>query len=150
MEWEFTPQQVVRGEAAYGLPDFRDDLAQEIRKNLGDAGPDEFGRTYSLIYDLCYWLATGRSFEDFSSQFKHDPPTLLFLQSVNENMNPNVQMLGAILQRLIMDRVEQGTNIEQAVQEVAKYHEVITGGGTTLTPGAAIRDRNSSGRSDNA
>lgn len=125
MEWEFTPQQVVRGEVAYGLQDFRNDLAQEVGINFSGAGPDEFKRAYDLIYDLCYWLATGRSFEDFSSHVRHDPPTRLFLEGAKAHMDPNVQMLGAILQRLIMDRVEQGTDIEQAVQEVAKYHEAI-------------------------
>ena len=127
MEWEFTPQQVVRGEVAYGLQEFRKDLAREVGMNLGAAAAEELERTYDLTYDLCYWLATDKAFEEFSSQFKHDPPTRLLLESVKPHMDRNVQMLGAVLQRLIMDRVEGGTSVEQAVQQVAEYHRAVAG-----------------------
>ena len=59
MEWEFTPEQVVKGEIGYGLAEFRRDLFEEVRANLGADDPVSLQKSYDLIYDLCYWLATG-------------------------------------------------------------------------------------------
>lgn len=42
-----------------------------------------------------------------------------------EPMRPNGEMLGAILQRLIMDRVEAGMPLEQALESVAEHHRQV-------------------------
>lgn len=122
MEWEFTPEQVVKGEVGYGLEDFRRDLAVEVRTNMGDMEDADFHGVYQLVYDLCYWLATGKTFEDFVEAFQHDPPTYRFASCLRDSMQDNVGMLGAILQRLIMDRVEGGQPVEAAVDSVAAFH----------------------------
>jgi hypothetical protein len=114
MEWEFTPQQVVRGEVGYGLADFRRDLAAEVTQNLGAAAASD--GTFDLLYDLCYWLATGRAAEHFIARFRHDPPVHEFLEQTAPWMRANGEMLGAILQRAIMDEVDNGATLEQAVQ----------------------------------
>jgi hypothetical protein len=124
MEWQFTSAQVVKGEVGYGLEAFRRDLMREIRMNGGD-DDSALLDTRDLVYDLCYWRATGKSFEEFLAGFRHDPPTSEFLHSVNEHMDANVEMLGAILQRLIMDRVEAGMPLEHAIQDVALHHSQI-------------------------
>ena len=64
MEWEFGPVDVVKGAVGYTLAQFRRDLAHELRANLETSGEDEFQRAYGVVYDLCYWLATGRSLPD--------------------------------------------------------------------------------------
>lgn len=122
MEWEFTPEQVVKGEGGYGLEDFRRDLAVEARMNMGNMEEADFQSAYQLVYDLCYWLATGKTFEDFVEAFLHDPPTYRFVSCLRDSMQGNVGMLGAILQRLIMDRVEAGQPVEAAVESVAAFH----------------------------
>ena len=33
MQWEFSPEDVVKAQAEYGLLDFRRDLAEELRSN---------------------------------------------------------------------------------------------------------------------
>lgn len=48
-----------------------------------------------------------------------------FLREIKPLMADNVAMLGAILQRLIMDQVEAGLPLEQAVQEAAGRHTDI-------------------------
>ena len=121
MEWEFMPEDVVKGGSAYGLAEFRHDLAQEVRQNVGADG-EAFVRTYHLIYDLCYALATSKNLDAHLGAYAYDPPTVQFLRELAPAMSANVAMLGAILQRQIMDRVETGMALEDALAEVAQWH----------------------------
>lgn len=125
MEWEFTPEEVIKGEASYALEHFRADLAAEIRMNLSPPDETAFERAYALIYDLCHWLAIGRAYEDFIGQLSDDPAATRLANMVREPMAPNADMLGAILQRMIMDRVEGGMPLEAALQSVAEAHDAI-------------------------
>lgn len=121
MEWEFTPQEVVKGQIGYSLADFRQGLAEEVRQNVsGDS--DVFTRTFHLIYDLCYALSTSKDLEAHLAAYAYDPPTVQFLRELAPVMSANVEMLGAILQRQIMDRVEDNMPLESAISEVADWH----------------------------
>jgi len=129
MEWDFSPEDVVKGHADYGLIEFRRDLAQEVRSNLAPADEARQVSGFNLIYDMCYALATDRDFDDFLGAHAYDPPTCEFLKELKPYMDGNVAMLGAILQRLIMDRVEAHMPLEQAVQDVAQWHAGVVAGG---------------------
>jgi hypothetical protein len=59
----------------------------------------------------------------------YDPPTCEFLREMAGPMRPNGEMLGAILQRLIMDRVEAGMPLEQALDSVAEHHRQMLSNG---------------------
>lgn len=122
MEWEFTPEDVVKARVDYSLKHFRCDLSQEVRNNTGHADEAQHLRTFNLIYDLCYALATARDIEDFLAPYAYDPPTCDFLREIAPMMASNVEMLGAILQRMIMDGVEAGMPLEHAVSEAAARH----------------------------
>jgi hypothetical protein len=123
MKWDFTPDEVVRGEVAYGLLDFRHDLYQEVATNLGEEDGALQAR-FDLIYDLCYWIATGREFEDFIKTIGTEPALdEPFLATIKEYMAENITMLGAILQRMIMEGVEQGLPVEEAVDQAARQHQ---------------------------
>lgn len=129
MEWEFTAEEVVKTEVGYGLADFRRDLGEEVRMNLGRADKVQQQQTFDLVYDLCYALATNRRLEDFLAAYAFDPPTCEFLREIRPMMDANVEMLGAILQRMIMDGVEQGIPLDQAVGAAAARHgEVVRPG----------------------
>lgn len=121
MEWEFTPEDVVKGYADYGLKEFRRDLAEEVRMNVGDDA-NRSTRTFHLLYDLCYALATSKDFEAHLAAYAYDPPTVQFLRELRPLMENNVAMLGAILQRQIMDRIESGMPLENAIADVAEWH----------------------------
>ncbi len=125
MEWEFTAEDVVKAHAAYQLEDFRRDLAEEVRINLGASDPLQQARSFNLLYDMCHALATGRALEDFLQPYAYDPPTCEFLREVRPLMAANVDMLGAILQRMIMDGVEEGMQLEQALDQAASRHRQI-------------------------
>ncbi len=118
MEWEFTPDKIVKAEVDYGFDDFRLDLYREVQINAGTADPGVLKSYFDLLFDLCHWLATGRSFDAFVAQHHHSPPTCEFLQGVGEAMRPNADMLGAILQRMIMDGVAEGLPLEQSLARV--------------------------------
>lgn len=126
MQWEFTPQQVVKGEIGYGLAQFRSDLLEEVSANLGADDPVSLQQSYDLIYDLCYWLATGREFTAFIATLPEQTPLdSHVLHAIKEHMRDNITMLGAILQRAIMDGVEAGMPLEQAVNTAAQHHASI-------------------------
>jgi len=126
MEWEFSAQQVVRGECAYGLVDFRHDLAAELDINLPGSA-SERARNFRLAYDLCYWLATERSFADFAEALAGEPGALRLAHALREPMRPNVDMLAAILQRMINEGIARGLDLESAVDAAAREHARIVG-----------------------
>lgn len=122
MEWEFTPQQVVKGETDYGLDAFRRDLMREVALNMPGIDNARLQRAFSLAYDLCYWLATGRDYGEFEDHFE-DLGTLMFLRALREHGKANVDMLGAILQRMIMDGVEAGLSLDGAMAQAALHQK---------------------------
>lgn len=133
MQWEFSPEDVVKARSAYSLLDFRRDLAEELRANLGYADEAQQTRSFNLVYDMCYALATDKKFDDFLSAYAFDPPTCQFLSELKPFMADNVAMLGAILQRLIMDRVEANMPLAHAVEEVAQWHAAVVSGKVDAT-----------------
>ncbi len=126
MEWEFKPAALLRGEAAYGLTEFRRDLAEEIRNNLPGLDEPELERLFRVIYDLHYWLATGNEFRAFEAQYADQGRVVQMLRAVHAQSAGNVEMLGAILQRMIMDGVAAGVPLEHAVEQAAQLHERAT------------------------
>lgn len=126
MQWEFSPEDVVKARADYALEDFRRDLAEEVRMNLPPADELQERRSFNLIYDLCYALATSKDVDAFLGAYAYDPPTVDFLREIEPMMAGNVEMLGAILQRLIMDRIESGMVLEQAIEDLAAWHTQLT------------------------
>ena len=123
MQWDFSREDVVTARAEYRLEDFRRDLAEEVRMNLPPADALKEQRSFNLIYDLCYALATSKDLDAHLNAYAYDPPTVQFLRELVPVMSVNVEMLGAILQRQIMDRVEAGMPLENAVSEVADWHQ---------------------------
>lgn len=122
MDWEFTPQQVAKGEIGYGLHEFRHDLKREVALNIPGLGDEQLEPVFRLAYDLCYWLATGKDYDEFEQRFQ-DLGAVMFLRALREHGRANVEMLGAILQRMIMDGVEDGLSVGDAVAQVAWHHE---------------------------
>lgn len=126
MEWEFTPEQVVKAEVDYGLEQFRADMLQEVKLNMGQMEDAQQLKIFSVMYDLCYWVATGSEYDDFLATLDNDSFFPGFLASIKEHLAPNIAMLGAILQRLIMDRVEgKSMPLELALKEVDELHRRI-------------------------
>ncbi len=126
MQWDFTNEEVVRGEVRYSLVEFRQDLLEEVRSNVMSDNEEFILYHFNVIYELCHWLATGREFDDFVLTI---PDSNIFnvitLTTLKEHMDDNIIMLGAILQRMIMDGVEKGGALEDVIDMVAREHEQI-------------------------
>jgi len=131
MEWEFTPQQVVKGEASYGLAEFRRDLLEEIRINIPGADEQALDPVFRLVYDMHYWLATGNAYRGFEQGFHERPELVMLLRAAHSQSAPNVEMLGAILQRSIMDGVEAGASLDLALERAATSHQALVAHGPT-------------------
>jgi hypothetical protein len=126
MEWEFTPEQVVKAEVDYGLEQFRGDMLEEVRLNMSQMDDVQQQKIFSVMYDLYYWVATGGAYEDFLANLDQDSFFPEFLASIKDMLMPNIEMLGAILQRLIMERVDgQGIPLEEALKQVDEFHRQI-------------------------
>ncbi|WP_420475164.1 hypothetical protein [Noviherbaspirillum sp. ST9] len=137
MEWEFTPDDVVQGHVDYGLAEFRRDMLEEFRLNLPkENAPAEPALLFAIVYDMCYWLATGRTFEEFEREVGTEPYLNGFLRMVYRHSDANVTMLGAILQRAIMDLVEGGQPLEAALEQVAVQHAQVCHGGSGMLEAA--------------
>jgi hypothetical protein len=134
MQWEFSPEQVVKGEVSYGLANFRADLATEVEMNSPGASSGERGATFDVLYDLCHWLARGQALEGFLEKYAFDPPTCEFLRDVAAAMRPNADMLGAILQRMIMDGVEGGMSLDDALDRAHSIQLQVVNGGMHAIP----------------
>jgi len=126
MEWEFTPEEVVKAEVDYGIEQFRADMLAEVRINTGDMEDAQQKQMFDVMYDLCYWVATGNDYDDFLATLNQESFLPGFLASIKQHLEPNITMLGAILQRLIMDRVEgESMPLEMALKEVDELHRQI-------------------------
>lgn len=126
MEWEFTPDEVVRADVDYGLDQFRNDLWQEVRQNTGEMEAMQQRKIFDAMYDLSYWVATGNDFDAFLATLDQESFFPGFLSSIREQLEVNTVMLGAILQRMIMDRVEgQSMSLDAALKEVDVVHRQV-------------------------
>ena len=54
------------------------------------------------------------------------------LHAIRDHMEDNIVMLGAILQRMIMDGVERGLPLEEAVEAVAQRHAALVAAGPQI------------------
>lgn len=131
MQWEFTADDVVRGDVAYDIAAFRRDLLEEVRANLTGDDDAVLRQGFDTLYDLCYWLATGRDFADFAAP-TDGPFNAAMLHAIRDHMEDNIVMLGAILQRMIMDGVERGLPLEEAVEAVAQRHAALVVSGPQI------------------
>ena len=95
MEWEFTPEQVVGCQVDYGLEQFRADMLEEVKLNMGEMDDARQLKIFNAMYELCYWVATGNEYDDFLDTLDQDSFFPGFLASIRDNLEPNIVMLGA-------------------------------------------------------
>ena len=134
MEWEFTRAELVRGEAVYGRLECRRGLSEEIRGNLPGLDDPELDRLFGLICNLHYGLATGNNYREFDGQFAEQPKLVPMLRAVHAHCAGNVEVLGASLQRPIMDGVEVGVSLQQALEHAAQVHQHVAAINPTGAP----------------
>lgn len=115
MDWDFTAGDVVKGKAAYSLGQFRDDLRNEVRAQLGEAGTEHATALFHLIYDTCYWLATEGSLDELPGFYGGTPTDLTLLRVIERQNRDNIEMLRAIIKRRYVGAVDAGLTQAEAL-----------------------------------
>jgi len=115
MEWDFTPDDVLKGKAEYSLGRFRDDLRNEVRAQLGAAGEEHVTALFHLIYDTCYWLATEGSLDDLPGFYGGTSTDLTLLRVIERQNQDNIEMLKAIIKRRYVGAVDAGLTQAEAL-----------------------------------
>ena len=127
MNWDFTGAQVVKGEVAYSLEEFRKDLYAEVKENFSDYEKTELDGIYQLAYDVCYCTATQRKLGELLAhcQQKGVQADLKYLMLIRDcNLN-NIDMLKAIFAWKVSQFMDAGASGEEALKKLDEYHQQV-------------------------
>ena len=127
MKWDFTGAQVVKGEVAYSLEEFREDLYGEVKENFSDYDKTELDGIYQLAYDVCYCTASQRKLGELLAhcQQKGVQADLKYLMLIRDcNLN-NIDMLKAIFARKVSEFMDAGASGEEALKKLDEYHREV-------------------------
>jgi hypothetical protein len=131
MNWDFTGAQVVKGEVAYSLEEFREDLYAEVRENFSDFDNQELDGIYQLAYDVCYCTATQRTLGELLAHCKQVgiKADLKYLMLIRDSNLNNIDMLKAIFARKVSEFMDAGASGEEALKKLDEYHRQILAAG---------------------
>ena len=130
MQWEFTGDQVVKGEVDYSLEEFRKDFYLEVKENFPEYGTEALDSMYRLAYDVCYCIASQR---DLGELLKHCKTKgikadMKYLELIRNSNLANIDMLKAIFARKVSELMDEGLSSSDALKKLDEYHkEVISG-----------------------
>lgn len=124
MKWTFTSEQVMKGEVAYGLEDFRRDFYQEVKDNFSDYSKEKLESMFRLAYDVCYCEATQGSLNGLLTHYQEKglPVDTKYLELIRDSNRENSVMLKAVLARELAKRMQEGLSSEDALKNLEEYH----------------------------
>ena len=127
MEWDFSPEQVVKGEIDYTLQEFRQDYHSEIEDNFDDFDPDQLSVIYSLAYDVCYASAIRQDLKTILAHWtsKGVQVDLAYLELIRDSNLANIEMLKAIFARKVSEFMDVGLDAEAALKKLEAYHKRV-------------------------
>jgi hypothetical protein len=127
MNWDFTGEQVVKGEVAYSLEEFRKDLYAEVRENFSDYDTKELDGIYQLAYDVCYCTATQRKLGELLAHCKKMgvQADLKYLMLIRDSNLNNIDMLKALFARKVSEFMDAGASGEEALKKLDDYHRQV-------------------------
>ena len=125
MEWTFTPEEVVKGEADYSIEEFRGDLYEEVKSNFPEYSKSEMDTMYGLAYDVCYCHATSQNLNDLLEHCKAKGLKVdkNYLELIRDSNLSNIDMLKALFARKVADFMEEGCSSEEALIKLDEYHK---------------------------
>ncbi|HKJ69931.1 MAG TPA: hypothetical protein VKA68_18395 [bacterium] len=114
MQWDFTPQQVLTGEAAYDIRDYRDDLWEEMQEHADQKGFEGFFWTM-------YHLAMGYSPKQMTDMIRKKnalsqeeaKEQLQQFELIAASHENEIDMLKAIIKRKLLQFKQEGRDIYQ-------------------------------------
>lgn len=135
MEWEFSPEQVVKGEIYYPLEDYREDLWEEVSDYTDPEG-------FEVLFWALYHFAMGYSSREMADRMRRlheltEEETQSQKQQfelIKSTHAPDIEMLKALIKRQVLNYREEGVDVETGqalreyirewITEVVKNHEV--------------------------
>lgn len=100
MTWDFTPEQVMKGEANYSFDDFRRDLLGQVKHNFeGRMEPDKMEDCFSLFWLFCHYQAIMLSSEEIGEKLAMDAEGVMMMSEI---CGDDGKMLAAIYQNLFL------------------------------------------------
>jgi|GEM_PF-1877598 len=142
MQWDFTPEEVIKGEIHYPLWDFRQDLWEEVSDYTDPEG-------FEILFWALYHLAMGSSAEDMAIRWREqnelsEEETREQKQQfelIKSTHRADIEMLKAVIKRKILDYKEEGIGvlgekelsdyILEWISQVVEEHEVQEQSGKT-------------------
>jgi hypothetical protein len=130
MKWEFTGEQVVKGEVSYSLEDFREDFYLEVKDNFPEYDKKALDSIYRLAYDVCYCAATKRELDELLKHFKKKgiKADLKYLELIRDSNLENIDMLKAIFARKVSEFMDAGLSPADAMKKLEEYHKSVIAG----------------------
>jgi hypothetical protein len=130
MKWEFTGEQVVKGEVNYSLEEFREDFYLEVKDNFPEYDKKALDSIYRLAYDVCYCVATKRELEELLKHFKKKgiKADLKYLELIRDSNLENIDMLKAIFARKVSEFMDAGLSPADAMKKIEEYHKSVIAG----------------------
>ncbi len=127
MKWDFTPEQVAKGEIEYTLEEFRADLMGEVKENFSDKNPDEVDSLFTLAYDVCYCSALRHDLQNLLDHCQQQGfgIDMQFLELIRDSNTDNTEMLKAIFAKKIAEFKESGAENEEALEKLKTYQQEI-------------------------
>lgn len=130
MKWDFTGEQVVKGEVDYSLEEFREDFYLEVQENFPEYDKKALDSIYRLAYDVCYCVATQRDLGELLKHCKKKgiKADLKYLELIRDSNLENIDMLKAIFARKVSEFMDAGLNSKDALNRLDEYHKSVISG----------------------
>lgn len=127
MQWNFTGEQVIRGEVDYSLEEFRKDLYAEVKENFPEYGAEQLDSMFRLAYDVCYCIATRRDLGDLLKycRKKGIQADKKYLELIRNSNLANIDMLKALFARKVSEFMDAGLSGEAALKKLDEYHKQV-------------------------
>jgi len=127
MQWDFTAEQVAKGEVEYTIEEFRNDFYAEVKDNFPEYDEKALDGIFRLAYDVCYCTAVR---QDLGDLLKHCRAKGIradkkYLQLIRDSNLDNIDMLKAIFARKVSEFMDQGLSSKDALKKLDEYHKKI-------------------------
>jgi len=130
MKWEFTGEQVVKGEINYSLEEFREDFYLEVKDNFPEYDKKALDSIFRLAYDVCYCVATKRDLGELLKHCKKKgiKADIKYLGLIRDSNLENIDMLKAIFARKVSEFMDAGLGSAEALKKLDEYHKSVISG----------------------
>ena len=124
MEWDFSAEQVAKGEIEYTLENFRDDFRNEVRANFPDYDQKDLEVMFHLAYDVCYCAALRQDFKELLSHCRDKGVNvdMKYLELIKKSNSENIEMLKAVFAIRVSEFMDEGLNNRDALKKLEEYH----------------------------